>query len=99
MRMIFLLLYKQYNHVIEEVGGQSHQSDFANCRRKACPKTREKCWNHKFSRYAAEEGELRIVRPSRGSGGFCHGKIFRNSRSLSANFFNGKSLRGAIAHS
>ena len=53
-------------HVIGEVGGDfanfyywGSRSDFANCRRKTCPKTRENAGITSFSRLATEEDELR----------------------------------------
>ena len=85
--MIFLLLYKQYNHVIEEVGGgKATRAILRIAEEKRVQKHEKNVGITSFSCYAAEEGELRIVRPSRGSGGFCPGKIFRNFRPLSANF-------------
>src|SRR5277367_1569087 len=44
------------NHVIEEVGEQIHPSDFTNCRRKTCPKTRENAGITNFSRYICRRG-------------------------------------------
>src|SRR5277367_3082239 len=94
--IIFFYCINNNQHVIEEVGGQSPPSDFASFRRKKCTKSQKhekKAGITSFSRYAAEEGELGIVRPS-WSGGFSPRNFFLNSCPFSAKFFNEKSLRG-----
>ena len=66
--MIFLLLRIQYNHVIlRKLGGFAPRTILRIAEEKRVQKREKKnAGITSFSRYATEEGELRIVRPSGG---------------------------------
>src|SRR5277367_93179 len=86
------------NHFIEEVGEQANRAILRITEEKHVQKHEKNDGITSFSHYAAEEGELRIVRP-RGDPGFLHRNFFfRNSCPLRAKFFNEKSLNGRTSN-
>src|SRR5277367_3073222 len=74
------------NHVIEEVGEQANRAILRITEEKHVQKHEKNSGITCFSRYAAEEGKLRIVRPGGGRGVFPPGIFFKILVFLGKNF-------------